>query len=127
MAAASVLLIGCAAPGPRVCTAIGFINTLDVEVASSYEVSAVHLCVEGECVGPGARSPSLGPLIRFVDRDSNTWSFETDMQTPDPIMLQFFDDAGQLREERSVDVEWVQVDELDPCGSASRARVEIAL
>ena len=117
-------LTGCAPP-PVACPAIGWINSLTVElVGDTSSVAAVQLCTPHGC----APSPDLDPssswaLVALTDRDGDSWSFSTDMSAPDELVVKTLTADGVVLSEESVAPDWTRVGGSEQCGGPSEAVV----
>ena len=121
-------LTGCAPP-PVACPAIGWINSLTVElVGDTSSVAAVQLCTPHGC----APSPDLDPssswaLVALTDRDGDSWSFSTDMSAPDELVVKTLTADGVVLSEEVVAPDWTRVGGREQCGGPSEAVVSVRI
>ena len=91
MALGSIVLMaltGCA-PAPFACPAIGWVNSLTVEVTGqTASVERVQLCTQEGCA-PGRDVDSNSPLslIEVTEREGHTWTFGTQMLSLEEVTI----------------------------------------
>jgi hypothetical protein len=121
---------GCASvPTPFACPAIGWVNSLTVELGGETSgVGSVQLCTDDGCA-PGDDVDPSGPLglVTLDEHDGDVWSFSVGMTTPDHITVRVLAADGTVLSETAVEPEWVRVGGDARCGGPSEATVHLSL
>ena len=140
----SMVAAGCAGGGPVACRAIGWVNTVSVELTGDAgAVTTVEVCSDGVCSsGPlqlqseepmvvatldphdlGVSSPStVSPWTFSVAReDERTWRISTDMATPDSLTVRAVSATGEVLAEQDADLTWRRVGGSAKCGGPGEA------
>ena len=121
-------LTGCA-PAPVACPAIGWVNSLTVEVTGqTSSVERVQLCTQEGCA-PGRDVDSSSPLslIAVTEREGNTWTFATDMLSLEEVTIRALGSDGSIVSEESVRPDWKRVGGSEQCGGPSTALVTVRI
>ena len=137
-------LVGCTGEWDRVCTAIGYIDSLSVELTGdASQVVEVRLCdVDGECshlaggtqpveASPSPRDNGVSPTAspaQIVDELSlytasgsdNSWSFRIFNKPESGTITAYYAD-GSVAAEATADFEWKQVGGTTECGGPAEA------
>lgn len=114
-------LTGCV---PFACPAIGWTNTLTVQLdGHTAAVDQVQLCTDADCA-PAADVDMTGPLglIRVTDHDGDTWMFSVD-GLPDTFTVRTLTADGAVLSDTEVTPEWVRVGGSAQCGGPGEATV----
>jgi len=114
-------LTGCV---PFACPAIGWINTLTVELNGDTDtVAQVQLCTDAGCA-PADDVDMTGPLglISVADHDGDTWTFSVD-GLPDTFTVRTLAADGAVITDTEVTPEWVRVGGSPQCGGPREATV----
>lgn len=121
----SFMLTSCG--GAFACPAIGWSNTLIVEVhEEDVAATMVEVCDERGC----SSEPSPDGLTGFSppQRTSEGWVFDLpDMSTPDDFIVRALDAEGNVIREVTVAAEWKRTGGSDQCGGPGEARVRLVL
>ncbi|MGU3646224.1 hypothetical protein ACLBXX_14750 [Microbacterium sp. C23T] len=119
-------LTGCV-PAPFACPAIGWTNSLTVELAGdTSSVATMQLCTKDGCApGPNLDSSNPLSLIALVDRDGDAWVFSTDMLALEEITVQTLAADGSVLWETRVSPDWERVGGTEQCGGPSIAIVSL--
>ena len=117
-------LSGCAS-GP--CPAIGWVNTLTVELTGARsQVHTVQLCTNEGCAPGTDLDPSSQlNLIALAEQEDGTWTFETDMLTLEEVTVRTLDAGGAIVSDHVVTPEWKRIGGSDACGGPAAAVVKI--
>jgi len=116
-------------PDPRVCPAIGWINTVEINLVGPVgDVDLVRLCIDTICTA-GAEFPSTdtstfspSPEQTVIEGgystqvDDTTWSIAVDMSTPDDVTVQALSTGGVVLAETRTSLEWTRVGGSAECG-----------
>ena len=137
-------LVGCTGDWNRVCTAVGYIHTLSVELTGdASQIAEVRVCDrDGGCsyLDQGTRpvdassfplvtggspteipAPTGEELSLYSARGSdNSWSFQMANTPEGGIITAYFAD-GAIAAEASADFEWQQVGGTTGCGGPTEA------
>ncbi|MFG6401245.1 hypothetical protein [Microbacterium sp. P04] len=110
----AIVLAGCA-PQDKLCTEIGFTNTVIVNVVGDAPVDGLTWCVSGEC--------SAETTFEARPLGDGAWVVETPMSTPPVITVAALDASGGSIATEDVSVEWVGTDEPNGpgCDNVSEA------
>ena len=132
VAVMAALLTGCGMIGPVACPAIGWMNTLTVEVEQpADQVAKLHLCAGADCeeldVASGAGGSAPDSLARFDSRVGDRWVFTLDMGAPDEMTVTALDAAGGVLVEQPVTVDWVRVGGSEQCGGPSEGTATVSV
>jgi hypothetical protein len=143
---AAVLLLAVCVPAAgcaNACPAIGWINSVTVELAGDVSrVATVQLCVAGGCselspepgtaaprivetmpLGPTApvtygAAPSMAPF--YAEQiDARTWRFTVNMSSPDRVTAKALTAGGEVLIAKETDLEWKRVGGSAQCGGPS--------
>lgn len=140
--AVSVPSAGCS----NACTAIGWVNTITVELDGDVSgVNMVQLCDGAECSEPSPPSAAAAPrtmaplaslnptapVTPDVQRtqapfyaeqvDTDTWRFMVNMSTPDQVTAKALSAAGDILAEQSADLDWKRMGGSAQCGGPSES------
>lgn len=126
--AAAVLLCGtlagCAGPLTDACPAIGWMNTLTVEVTGdAARVAHVDLCVADGCASDPERPAELG-VVRGTPTGGDTWRFELS-GGPEAFSVRVYDATDAVLADAPVQPEWVRVGGTERCGGPHEATLTI--
>lgn len=127
-AATLVTLTGCA-PLPVDCPAIGWMNSLTVELeGDTSTVATVQLCTEQGCAPAPDIDPS-GPwgLVALTDRDGDSWTFSTGMLGPDELSVKALTADGVVISEQVVAPAWRRTGGSEQCGGPATAVVSVTI
>jgi hypothetical protein len=116
-------LTGC---GGSTCSAVGWSNTVVVEVDDGVAVSTVEVCDERGC----SNAPAPDGLTGFSSpqRTGDGWVFELpDMSTPDELIVRALDANCTVLREVTVAPEWKRIGGSEQCGGPGEARVRLEL
>ncbi|MCC9068037.1 hypothetical protein [Arthrobacter cryoconiti] len=139
---ASLALEGCATP--VMCPAIGWINTIDVNLTGNVaDIASLELCVDGVCAasstvqqipveslrratlvptGPASAPTGLTtvPLNFSINRiDQRTWRASMSMAAPATLTLRALSSAHNVLVEREIALEWRRMGGSEQCGGPS--------
>ena len=123
---ALVAMTGCT-PGTVDCPAIGWINTLTVEVTGQVPlVRSIQLCTKEGCA-PGVDLDPSSPLnlIQLIGQEGQRWSFATDMLPLEELTVRTLDVDGAVSSETVVTPEWKRIGGSEACGGPSTAVVSV--
>ena len=125
---ALMILTGCA-PAPVACPAIGWVNSLTVELTGqTSSVQRVQLCTQEGCApGRDVDSSSLLSDIAVTDREGDTWTFETQMLSLEEVTIRALASDGSVVSEDSVRPNWKRVGGSEQCGGPSTALVTVTI
>lgn len=138
----SLSVTACTMPG--VCSAIGWINTVDVQLRGNVgEVAAVEMCVDEVCASSVALeqsdeqlhiltpeelssyspTPTVIPtsLFSISQLDDENWRITLDLGAPETITLRALSVAGDVLVEESFPLEWQRVGGSEQCGGPEHA------
>lgn len=127
-AAMLVTLTGCA-PLPVACPAIGWMNSLTVELeGDTSTVAAVQLCTEQGCAPAPDIDPS-GPwgLVALTNRDGDSWTFSTDMLSPHELTVKVLTADRVVVSEQVVAPAWRRIGGSEQCGGPATAVVSVTI
>ena len=119
-----IALTACA---PLACPAIGWSNTLTVQVdGGSSAITDIQLCVDGECAPTKDVDPTgaLGQ-ISLAFQVGQTWTFSTGMTALDHFIVRTLQSDGSVLAETEFTPEWVPKDATRQCGGPASATVVI--
>ncbi|GAA3934729.1 hypothetical protein [Microbacterium soli] len=125
-AAASLLVASVSAgcSGATVCPAIGWSNTLTVELGGDAAVvDRVQLCTDAGCAPAEDIDPS-GPLglVTVAEHDTDAWIFSV-AGLPETFTVRALDVDGAVLTESEVAPEWTRTGGTERCGGPSEAVV----
>lgn len=119
---------GCASP--QVCPAIGWGNTLTIEVVDSAEVDQLELCYDDHCLfddelPPGSPLSGLG----WEQLDESTWQFSFVTNPPHELDIRLFDESGEMISEASETLDWRIADYPygEDCGGPAIAELQVSV
>lgn len=121
-----IALTACA---PLACPAIGWSNTLTVQVdGGSSAITDIQLCVDGECAPTEDMDPTgaLGQ-ISLAFQVEQTWTFATGMTPLEHFTVRTLQSDGSVSSETEVTPEWVSQDAERQCGGPASATVIITV
>jgi hypothetical protein len=133
VAAIAVAVAGCSV-GPRACTAVGWVNGVQVTLlGDTSAVATVTVCSGAGCDPPAADDPPAIPPE--ADPGSTPtpvsggvrWPVHIGSDTPGRGAVAVYDGAGQLLVEQAVTLRWDSPYAADPCGGPSSGRVTVRL
>lgn len=139
-----VTLTGCTMTTPGVCTAVGWINHVSVQLTgSSGDVAAIEMCADGVCVSSTplphsdeplhvltpeelatySPTPTVIPLSPFTisQLDDEHWRISLDMGAPETITLRALSSTGVVLAEEDFPLEWQRVGGSEQCGGPGEA------
>lgn len=114
-------LTGCV---PFACPAIGWTNTLTVQLdGHTAAVDQVQLCTDAGCA-PADGVDTTGPhgLISVADHDGDTWTFSLD-SLPDTFTVRTLATDGTVLSDTEVTPAWERVGGSAQCGGPGEATV----
>jgi hypothetical protein len=136
------MLGGCSLAPQFACTAIGWVNTVTVELDGSVDgVHTVKLCVEGTCsvmadqpqaldeplevitaipreTAAPSTQPATPPYATKVD--DHTWTFNLMMGAPKEVTVRALSADGAIIAEREVALTWKRVGGSEQCGGPAQ-------
>jgi hypothetical protein len=118
---AAMGLTGCV---PFACPAIGWMNTLTIELdGDAAAVDRVQLCTDDGCA-PADDVSMTGPLglISVTDHDGDTWTFSVD-GLPAIFTVRTLAADGTVLSDTEVTPEWERVGGSAQCGGPGEATV----
>lgn len=118
--ATAVLLValpGCA----TACPAIGWINSVTVDVGAVDGVEDLQFCIDDECSPRTSEAPPTGSVSTMLqaDRDGDEWTLRLDMTAPETVVIRLFGADGALLQESEHALDWTPP--TGECGGASTA------
>lgn len=110
-------LSGCVAA----CPAIGWVNTVRVEVlGDDARLATIEPCVpDAEACG--------GPLVAAQRDEDGTWTVDVDMNAPERIVLRALDAEGTVLAETEMPLDWQRVGGSARCGGPAEAQATLEL
>ncbi len=119
----SLAVSGCVMPG--VCSAVGWMNRVDVKLSgfAAGSVSDLQVCVGGECVD-GRTMPSVERDWRLfsVNRlGADSFVVDVGMSAPAAITVRAIDAAGTVVGSREAQLEWERIGGSAQCGGPMSA------
>lgn len=117
-------LTGCA---PFACPAIGWSNTLTVQlVGDTSAVDQVQRCTDAGCA-PAADVDPSGPLgwITVESNDGDSWTFSVGMTSMEQVTVRTLAADGTVLSDTEATPEWVRVGGSAQCGGPSEATVAV--
>jgi plasmid stability protein len=121
---AAMWLTGCA---PSACPAIGWSNTLTVQLdGDASAVDQVQLCTDDGCAPAEEFDPS-GPLgqVTVEGSDGDSWTFSLGMTRPEQLTVRALAADGTVLSDTQVSPEWVRVGGSEQCGGPGKATVAV--
>jgi len=125
-----ILLSGCTGGAATVCSAVGYIRTLTVELTGdATQIQDVRLCDrDGACSGLDGLDPTVsspGPLGDDIppytaSGSANSWSFTMPNQPEEVTITAYYAD-GTIAAEATTDVVWEDVGDTTNCKGPAKA------
>ncbi len=115
-------LTGCV---PFACPAIGWSNTLTIQLdGDTSAVDQVQLCTDEGCAPSDDVDPS-GPLgwITVESNDGDSWMFSVGMTSMEKVTVRTLAADGTVLADTEVNPEWVRTGGSAQCGGPSEATV----
>lgn len=125
----ALVLIGCDAFPEAACPAIGWLNTVDVQLEGSVDqlerVASVELCDDRGCStsesqpvppSPIAVPGTVSPYYRAESNGRGRWSVDVGMAAPDNVTVRAFALDSTLLGEVEADLAWIRVGGSEQCG-----------
>ena len=122
-----VTVIGLTGCVPFACPAIGWSNTLTVQLdGDTTAVDQVQLCTEEGCAPASDADPS-GSLgwITVEDTDGESWTFSLGMSRLEQVTVRTLAADGTVLSDTDVTPEWVRVGGSEQCGGPGEATVTV--
>ncbi|MEV7694494.1 hypothetical protein AB0N73_14315 [Microbacterium sp. NPDC089189] len=126
--AASVVMSGCGIG--TTCSAVGWINTMTVEVSGdASRVADVQVCTPAGCSPTDPAELLSDPSIPAPQGDrGGTWTFSLDMSVPESVTVRALSAEGEVLAETDAALKWQRVGGSDQCGGpAETAPVRLVL
>ncbi len=120
-------LSGCITP--FACTAVGWIDTLTVQLdGDPAAVAQVQLCTDDGCA-PSAPMDLTGPLgmISMTGHDGDTWTFSTGMSDLSLVTVRALAADGSVISDTEVEPEWVRVGGSERCGGPHEGTATVTI
>lgn len=117
-------LTGCA---PFACSAIGWSNTLTVQLeGDTTAVDQVQLCTDDGCA-PAEDADLSGPLgfVSVEAQDGDSWTFSVGMDRLERFTVRALAADGTVLSDTEVAPEWVRVGGSAQCGGPGEATVAV--
>ncbi len=122
-----VTVMGLTGCGSVACPAIGWSNTLVVQLAGdSSAVDQVQLCTDEGCA-PADTTDSSGTLdwIMVEDNDGDSWTFSLGMSRLEQVTVRALAADGRVLSETEATPEWTRVGGSEQCGGPGEATVTV--
>lgn len=126
-----VPLTGCG----NACTAIGWVDELEIEVIGpgSAVVERLEVCFDGSCYSgggtdtPGQESPVVNVNAVSVVKFETGWKVTTSMQIPETVQLRASSETGQVLASQEAELDWKRVGGTARCGGPHEAKATLTL
>jgi len=125
-----ILLSGCTGGADTVCSAVGYISTLSVELTGdATQIQEVRLCDrDGACSGLDVVDPTVsspGPSgddipLYTASGSGNSWSFKMPNE-PEQVSITAYYADGSIAAEVTTDVVWEDVGDTTGCKGPAKA------
>jgi len=125
-----IMLSGCTGGAATVCSAVGYISTLSVELTGdATQIQEVRLCDgDGACSGLDGVVPTVtspGPLgddipLYTASGSGNSWSFKMPNE-PERVSITAYYSDGSTAAEVTTDVVWEDVGDTTDCKGPAKA------
>ena len=120
----SILVSGC---GTTMCPAIGWFNTVNVQLDVS-DAARIELCAEAKCTSHGDHQDAQESTPYSVERVSeSSWKVRLGMSTPDHAVIRAFSPSDHLLARERVTLDWARVGGTEECGGPHQADVTISI
>ncbi|MFV0374854.1 hypothetical protein [Microbacterium sp.] len=117
-------LTGCV---PFACPAIGWSNTVVVQLdGDTSAVDQVQLCTDDGCAP--AEDVDMTGLLGFVsveDQDGDSWTFSVGMNRLEQFTVRTLAGDGTVLSDTEVTAEWVRVGGSEQCGEPGESTVTV--
>lgn len=122
-----VTLMGLTGCVPFACSAIGWSNTLAVQLdGDTSAVDQVQLCTDAGCA-PAEDVDMTGPLgfVSVEDQAGDSWTFSVGMMRLERFTVRTLAGDGTVLSDTEVTPEWVRVGGSEQCGGPGEATVTV--